>query len=88
MCGGAQELEIACERQEKKMMLRFAPWMALRTVMPLTGRGWGKRGGLGDGFGLEPAGLVGQPAVEPLLMMGKGRPESKTQTKKPRCHKS
>lgn len=55
-------------------MLRFAPWMALGAMMPLTGRE-----GLGDGFGLEPAGLRGQPAVELLLMMGKGRPESKMQ---------
>lgn len=48
--------------------------------MPLTGKGCGGREGLGDGFGLEPAGLIGQPAAEPLLMMGKGRPGSKTQT--------
>lgn len=47
--------------------------------MPLTGRGGGSEG-LGDGFGLEPAGLIGQPAVELLLLMGKGRPESKMQT--------
>lgn len=47
--------------------------------MPLKGRG-GKSKGLGDGFGLEPAGLIGQPAVQLLLMMGKGRPESKMQT--------